>query len=77
MNFKKGGIASLPAMAEESSRRWAQRRHHVLAHITPEEAGILQLLGGSGTINPETGLPEYGSIKRLRKRFFKSNRRCA
>jgi hypothetical protein len=31
----------------------------MLAHITPEEAEILTLLGGSGTINPNTGLPEY------------------
>jgi hypothetical protein len=31
----------------------------MLAHITPEEAGILKLLGGSGTINPKTGQPEY------------------
>jgi hypothetical protein len=31
----------------------------MLAHITPEEAGLLTSLGGSGTINPKTGLPEY------------------
>lgn len=31
----------------------------MLAHITPEEAGLLKSLGGSGTINPKTGLPEY------------------
>lgn len=31
----------------------------MLAHITPEEAGLLKRLGGSGTINPKTGLPEY------------------
>jgi hypothetical protein len=68
MNFKKGGIASLPAMAERVQDA-GRRGDTMLAHITPEEAGILQLLGGSGTINPETGLPEY-FVKRLR-RFFK------
>ena len=31
----------------------------MLAHITPEEAKVLTLLGGSGTINPQTGLPEF------------------
>jgi hypothetical protein len=31
----------------------------MLAHITPEEAALLKSLGGSGTINPDTGLPEY------------------
>lgn len=31
----------------------------VLAHITPEEAGLLKAAGGSGTINPATGLMEF------------------
>lgn len=31
----------------------------ILAHITPEEAQLLEAHGGSGTINPETGLPEF------------------
>jgi hypothetical protein len=36
----------------------------MLAHITPEEAALLKARGGSGTINPHTGLPEYfwGSV---------------
>jgi hypothetical protein len=31
----------------------------MLAHITPGEAGLLKRAGGSGTINPKTGLPEF------------------
>jgi len=31
----------------------------MLAHINPEEALLLKAYGGSGTINPYTGLPEY------------------
>tara|TARA_R100001510_G_C7638878_1_gene196673 strand:+ start:98 stop:1366 length:1269 start_codon:yes stop_codon:yes gene_type:complete len=31
-----------------------------LAHINDYEAKLLQSVGGSGTINPATGLPEYG-----------------
>jgi hypothetical protein len=31
----------------------------MLAHITPEEAALLKRRGGSGTINPVTGLPEF------------------
>jgi hypothetical protein len=31
----------------------------MLAHITPEEAQLLKSVGGSGTINPKTGLPEF------------------
>jgi len=30
-----------------------------LAHINPQEAQMLKAMGGSGTINPYTGLPEY------------------
>ena len=30
-----------------------------LAHITKEEAAMLKRMGGSGTINPYTGQPEY------------------
>ena len=36
----------------------------ILAHINPQEAELLKMMGGSGTINPETGLPEY-------KKFWK------
>jgi len=33
----------------------------MLAHINPAEAAILKMLGGSGTINPRTGLPEFSN----------------
>ena len=32
----------------------------MLAHINPQEAALLKALGGSGTKNPYTGMPEYG-----------------
>jgi hypothetical protein len=59
-SFKEGGVASLslPEMAEKV-RSAGRGEDTVLAHITPEEAGILKLLGGSGTINPKTGQPEF------------------
>jgi len=31
----------------------------MLAHVNPEEAAMLQSMGGAGTINPKTGLPEF------------------
>ena len=34
----------------------------LVAHISPLEAAILRLLGGSGTINPKTGLPEFWGL---------------
>ena len=37
----------------------------VLAHINPGEAQMLKIMGGSGSINPETGLPEFFSIGKL------------
>ena len=30
-----------------------------LAHVTPEEKRLLKAMGGSGTMNPRTGMPEY------------------
>ena len=32
----------------------------ILAHINPREAALLKAHGGSGKINPNTGLPEFG-----------------
>lgn len=51
-------MAGLKSLAQElqSKGRYGDT---MLAHINPYEAGILQGLGGSGTINPDTGLPEY------------------
>jgi len=31
----------------------------MLAHINPQEAALLKSMGGAGTINPNTGLPEF------------------
>ena len=56
--MKDGGLASLHSAAEEL-RQQGRGNDTILAHINPEEAGILKLLGGRGTINPQTGLPEF------------------
>lgn len=40
-------------------RSKGRRGDTVLAHINPEEAALLKARGGAGTINPETGLPEF------------------
>lgn len=37
----------------------------MLAHINPREAEMLRRMGGSGTVNPNTGLREYKSGKGL------------
>lgn len=50
--FAQGGIASLGRNGDT-----------MLAHITPDEAAMLRRRGGSGSINPATGLPEFFSLK--------------
>jgi hypothetical protein len=57
--------------AAEMLRERGRGDDTVLAHITPEEAGILKLMGGSGTINPHTGLPEYGKLSKAWKEITK------
>jgi len=63
-------MAGLKSLAQElqSKGRYGDT---MLAHINPYEAGILQGLGGSGTINPDTGLPEYfgGFFKSITQPF--------
>jgi|GEM_PF-1343410 len=56
--FAEGGIVSLKPIAKMLA---AQGRNGdtMLAHITPTEARLLRRYGGSGTINPITGLPEF------------------
>ena len=53
--------ASLPALAE-ILRSHGRGRDTVLAHITPAEADLLKSRGGRGSINPQTGLPEFDVI---------------
>jgi len=43
----------------EMLRRMGRRGDTMLAHITPEEADMLMQAGGAGTVNPDTGLPEF------------------
>jgi len=48
----------LPALAD-MIRSKGRGRDTILAHITPREAALLKKRGGSGTTNPDTGLPEF------------------
>lgn len=48
----------LPAVAA-LLRSKGRRGDTVLAHINPKEAALLRKRGGAGTINPDTGLPEF------------------
>jgi len=70
MNFyAKGGQAhGLKALAQELPQ-YGRGGDSIVAHINPQEAMILKAMGGSGTINPHTGLPEFLSLKSVTKPF--------
>jgi hypothetical protein len=63
MAMAQGGLADMAAYMASQGRNGDT----MLAHITPEEAQLLKSRGGSGTINPVTGLPEF-----FLKKLFKS-----
>ena len=56
--FSKGGQVKSWA---EYLRRQGRGGDDMLAHINSGEAALLKALGGSGTRNPRTGLPEFKS----------------
>ena len=61
LRMAEGGIVGLPQMTPIAREMAAMGRNGdtMLAHITPQEAMMLKSMGGSGTINPYTGLPEF------------------
>ena len=58
MAIDKALKMDLPALAE-MLRSKGRGKDTMLAHITPKEAALLKRRGGSGSINPDTGLPEF------------------
>ena len=62
VGMKKGG--EVPAQGikslAQSLPQYGRYNDDMVAHISSEEAALLESLGGAGTINPYTGLPEYG-----------------
>lgn len=61
----KGGLADVAQYLASQGRN----NDTMLAHITPVEAQLLQSMGGSGTINPRTGLREFGFFSFIKKAF--------
>ena len=69
--FAGGGLATLKPMAAAMAQQ-GRYGDTMLAHISPQEARMLRQMGGSGTINPNTGLPEFfNPLKSIRKVFSK------
>jgi hypothetical protein len=59
--FARGGLNKIAQMG--------RRGDSELAHINPFERRLLQAYGGSGMINPQTGLREFGFGRKLKKAF--------
>lgn len=58
--YAQGGQAHGIKSIAHDLVKYGRNGDTMLAHINPEEAAVLKAMGGSGTINPHTGLPEYG-----------------
>jgi hypothetical protein len=55
-------FVSNPAVMDEvgkSIQSQGKNGDTILAHINPQEAELLKEMGGSGTVNPATGLPQF------------------
>jgi len=60
--FARGGLAQAASRVAAAGRGGDS----MLAHINPREAAMLARMGGSGTVNPTTGLVEFkGGIGKL------------
>jgi len=65
MPMARGGLANVTEYLQSQGRGGDT----ILAHINPEEAALLKAFGGSGTINPNTGLREFAFLPGLTKAF--------
>ena len=74
-NFARGGVASLRPMAQAMADA-GRNGDTMVAHISPIEAQILRRIGGSGTTNPTTGMPEF-FLKKLFKKIGKTIKKFA
>jgi hypothetical protein len=64
--FANGGIATIRTPIAAGLAKMGRNGDTMLAHITPSEARLLRRRGGSGTINPVTGMPEF-FLKKIAK----------
>jgi hypothetical protein len=66
VKMASGGRVGLRSVAKEL-QDMGRGGDTILAHINPQEAALLKRMGGSGTINPATGLPEFLKIGKVFK----------
>lgn len=72
-NYAEGGEVKKSSKKEKNNpypslaeliRKQGKGEDMILAHINPLEAMMLKEMGGSGTINPTTGLPQFGMFNK-------------
>lgn len=68
MPMARGGLANVTEYLQSQGRGGDT----MLAHINPEEAALLKAFGGSGAINPNTGLPEFLDVGQELRNFGRS-----
>jgi hypothetical protein len=74
--YAQGGQAhGLKSLAQELPK-YGRYGDDVVAHISSDEANMLKSMGGSGTINPQTGLPEF-FLKKVAKAVAKPFQQAA
>jgi hypothetical protein len=67
MQYKKGGLHRSANQVREAGRH----DDTMLIHVNPDEFAQMRKMFGDPIINPNTGLPEYGFFKSLKKAFKK------
>ena len=64
--LKTDGLSSLDLKGlAQILKSYGRKNDKILAHISPREAEILKRYGGSGGINPDTGLHEFAEFDNL------------
>lgn len=67
MAYKKGGLHKAASQVRSAGRH----DDTMLIHVNEEEFQKMREMFGDPIMNPETGLPEYGFLKSLKKAFKK------
>jgi len=68
---KGGSIRS----AAETTRRAGRGDDSMMLHVTPDEAHVIEKMWGKATVNPKTGIGEYGFFSRAWKKVKKTVKR--
>jgi len=68
---KGGSVRS----AAETTRRAGRGDDSMMLHVTPDEAHVIEKMWGKATVNPKTGIGEYGFFSRAWKKVKKTVKR--